>query len=182
MRIIAGTHRNTRLHFPAAATRPTSERVRESIFSIIRNIVPEARVLDLYAGTGALGLESLSRGAQSCHFVESDKAALACLRKNIAKTTFKQTRISDQDVSNFLAPSLPPNFDLIFADPPYSYLGRSDLAQSLLEKTLPLTTGGYLLLETEADRNPLSPPDELKLIKERTYGKTSIFLFEKIAE
>ncbi len=180
MRIIAGSHRGTRLKEPANVTRPTSDRVREAIFNVLRHVIPEARVLDLFAGTGALGLESLSRGAASCLFVENDSQALRCLHQNIAHTKFTETKVLEADALRFLENQRHPAlFDLIFADPPYCRQGTPDLASPLLAKPLPLAKGGILVLEVEAER--VSPADlpHLKLLKRKNYGKTSILYFEE---
>ncbi len=183
MRIIAGTHRGTRLKEPAHVTRPTSDRVREAIFNVLRNVIPDARVLDLFAGTGALGLEALSRGAASCHFVDSDAQALRCLRENVAHTKFPHTRIIESDASRYLTGSQQRSlFDLIFADPPYHRNGAPDLAGPLLTSSLPLEKGGILVLEVEAERPSPEELIELELIKRKDYGKTAILYFEKKTE
>lgn len=180
MRIISGSHRGTRLREPANVTRPTSDRVREAIFNVLRHVIPEAKVLDLFAGTGALGLESLSRGAASCVFVENDSQALQCLRKNLTHTQFTSGKIVETDALHFAAnPRSPQLFDLIFADPPYHRNGAPDLAGPLLTSSLPLASGGILVLEVESERPDPENLDGLKLIKRKNYGKTSILYFEK---
>ena len=180
MRIIAGTHRGTRLKEPANVTRPTSDRVREAIFNVLRHVIPDAKVLDLFAGTGALGLESLSRGATSCLFIENDPQALQCLRKNLAHTKFTTGKIIESDALQFAThPRSPQLFDLIFADPPYYRNGAPDLAGPLLTHSLPLAPGGILVLEVEAERPDPESLASLQLIKRKNYGKTSILYFEK---
>lgn len=180
MRIIAGTSRGTRLQEPAEVTRPTSDRVREAAFNVLRHVVPNAKVLDLYAGTGALGLEALSRGSQSCTFVDSHPQALACLRKNIAKCRFTATRIVESDSVQFLERGRLPTFDLIFADPPYFRDGESDHIGALLALDLPLSEGGILVLEVESERE--TPTREgLTFLKRKNYGKTSVLYYEKAA-
>lgn len=183
MRIIAGSHRGTRLKEPAHVTRPTSDRVREAIFNVLQHVIPEARVLDLFAGTGALGLESLSRGASQCLFVENDPQALRCLHHNIAHTKFSDTKVIEGDALPFLAHrNSGPPFDLIFADPPYHRADAPDLAGPLLATELPLAEGGILVLEVEAERKTPPDPSHLKLIKRKDYGKTSILYFEQKAK
>lgn len=179
MRIIAGTHRGTRLKEPANATRPTSDRVREAIFNVLRHVVPEAKVLDLFAGTGALGLEALSRGSQSCLFVETDPQALRCLRDNLAHTKLAGGKILEGDVFSLLKSFRDPRpFDLIFADPPYYRNGAPDLATQLLTEPLPLAPGGILVLEVESERSTPEDHSHLALLKRKDYGKTSILYFE----
>ncbi|WP_411846595.1 16S rRNA (guanine(966)-N(2))-methyltransferase RsmD [Roseibacillus persicicus] len=179
MRIIAGTHRGTRLKEPANVTRPTSDRVREAIFNVLRHVVPEAKVLDLFAGTGALGLEALSRGSKSCTFVEMDAQALRCLRDNLAHTKFPEGRIVESDVFRFLEKFRDPQpYDLIFADPPYFRNGSADLAGPLLSEPLPLAHEGILVLEVESERTTPEDLPYLNLVKRKDYGKTSILYFE----
>ena len=180
MRIIAGTHRGTRLKEPAHVTRPTSDRVREAIFNVLSLVVPEARVLDLFAGTGALGLESLSRGAASCLFIDNDSQALHCLRQNLAHTKFNNGKIIDGDALKFVQnPRGRQQFDLIFADPPYHRHGAPDLAGPLLLAPLPLAPGGILVLEVESERRDPDAIEGLTLIKRKNYGKTAVLYFEK---
>ena len=180
MRIIAGTHRGTRLKEPAQITRPTSDRVREAIFNVLFHVVPEAKVLDLFAGTGALGLEALSRGASHCRFIESDSQALRCLRENLAHTKFTNGKIIEGDAIRFLKSNQSQlTFDLIFADPPYFRNGAPDMAGQLLEIGLPLAPDGILVLEVESERETPKSPRGLTLIKRKDYGKTSILYFEK---
>lgn len=179
MRIISGTHRGTRLKEPANVTRPTSDRVREAIFNVLNLVVPHAKVLDLFAGTGALGLESLSRGATSCLFIDNDSQALHCLRKNLAHTKFTNGKIIEADAIRFVEnPRGPQLFDLIFADPPYHRNGAPDLAAPLLSASLPLVSGGIFVLEVESERPDPEQIEGIKLIKRKNYGKTSILYFE----
>lgn len=181
MRIIAGSSRGTRLLEPAEVTRPTSDRVREAIFNVLRHVIPDAKVLDLYAGTGALGLEALSRGAQSCSFVDNDARALQCLRKNIAKCRLTPTKVIEGQVVAWLERGRLPAYDLIFADPPYHRDGESDHITALLASELPLAPGGILVLEVESERET---PDRtgLTFLKRKDYGKTSVLYYEKETE
>jgi len=123
MRIIGGALRGRRLAAKAApTTRPTSDRVREAIASALqaRGLLSEARVLDLFAGTGALGLEAMSRGAGSCDFVESEGAALHALKANVAALRLRdRTRIFDRDAIPFVERLPAAAYDVAFADPPY---------------------------------------------------------------
>src|SRR5208282_5471524 len=124
MRIIAGTFRSRTLEAPAGlATRPTSDRLRETLFNVLAPRIQGAAFLDLYAGSGAVGIEALSRGATSVTFVERAPAALAILRANLAKLAInKGFQIHNRSVSAFLQklrPAPMPVFNLVFLDPPY---------------------------------------------------------------
>jgi 16S rRNA (guanine966-N2)-methyltransferase len=190
MRVVAGSFGGRRLSAPRGrGTRPTADRVREALFSMLGD-VSGARVLDLYAGSGALGIEALSRGAHSALFVESDPRAVTVIRRNLAELG-AEGEVRRQDVVRFLradrserpapptddiaparaepAPSRP-TFDLVFCDPPY------DLAPSpapALAEHLPAITSEHARIVTESDkRRPLELP--LPLLRERIYGDTRI--------
>jgi 16S rRNA (guanine966-N2)-methyltransferase len=122
IRIIAGEFKGRRLKTPASTTvRPTADRVREAWFSIVQRSLRGARVLDLYAGTGALGLEALSRGAASADFVDVNRPALTTLRANIKLLDVaERTVIHRQDALKFVEQLRPGQYDVAFADPPYS--------------------------------------------------------------
>ena len=166
--MIAGTLGGRRLRAPAGdATRPTSDRVREAIFNILGP--PDgARVLDLFAGAGGLGIEALSRGAGSAVFVERGAQALAAIERNLAAVGVEATVVR-QDVLRFLARA-DGAFDLVFCDPPYD--SAAGLAGPLAEH-LPAFCAEDARIVTESDkRNPLVLP--FPLLVERTYGDTRI--------
>ena len=121
-RIIAGAAKGTRLAVPGAGTRPTSDRAREGLFSSLDATVrlAGARVLDLYAGTGALGLEALSRGAEAAVFVESNRRAVEVLRANVEAVALPGARVVHAPVGRFLAGAPEEPFDLVLLDPPYA--------------------------------------------------------------
>ena len=126
MRVIAGTWGGRRLQAPPGdAVRPTSDRVREALFSILAGHVPGARVLDLFAGSGALGIEALSRGAASATFVDSAPTALEALRANLG-TLGAEAEVRRQDARRFLggASADAREYDLVFLDPPYRLASR----------------------------------------------------------
>jgi 16S rRNA (guanine966-N2)-methyltransferase len=168
MRIVAGEFKGRRLHAPRGArTRPTADRVREALFSMLVD-VSGARVLDLYAGSGALGIEALSRGAESAVFVERDREALVALRRNL-EAVGADARVRRQDVLRFLARP-EGTFDLVFCDPPYDVASR---VAAPLSEALPAMLEGDGRIVTESDkRNPLLLP--LPLAVERSYGDTRI--------
>ena len=168
MRVVAGEYKGRRLHAPRGSrTRPTADRVREAVFSMLGD-VSGARVLDLYAGSGALGIEALSRGAESAVFVERDRAALTALQRNL-EATGARGEVRRQDVARFLARPAG-TFDLVFCDPPYD--GAPAIAEALAE-ALPAMAAEEARIVTESDkRNPLLLP--LPLAVERSYGDTRI--------
>jgi 16S rRNA (guanine966-N2)-methyltransferase len=168
VRVVAGEFRGRRLAAPRGArTRPTADRVREALFSMLGD-VSGARVLDLYAGSGALGIEALSRGAESAVFVERDPRAVAAIGRNLESLGLEQ-EVVRQDAVRFLART-EGMFDLVFCDPPYDSASR--LAGPLTEH-LPDVTSEDARIVTESDkRNPLELP--FPLVTERTYGDTRI--------
>ena len=168
MRVVAGRFKGRRLAAPRGTrTRPTADRVREALFSMLGDVA-DARVLDLYAGSGALGIEALSRGAESAVFVERDPQAVAAIERNLASVASEQ-RVVRQDVLRFLT-SESGAFDLVFCDPPYDSASR--LAGPLAER-LPKLIATHGRIVTESDkRNPLELP--FPLLSERTYGDTRI--------
>ena len=131
LRIIAGEFKGRRLKAPAGRTvRPTADRVKEAWFSIVQESVPDARVLDLFAGSGALGFEALSRGAVAVDFVERHTASLAAIRDNAATLNVEaRVTIHRSDAMRFAARLQPGAYDLAFADPPYAGEEAAELAR-----------------------------------------------------
>jgi 16S rRNA (guanine966-N2)-methyltransferase len=168
VRVVAGEFKGRRLHAPRGTrTRPTADRVREALFSMLGD-VGGARVLDLYAGSGALGIEALSRGADSAVFVERDAQAVAAIERNLAAVGVEANLVR-QDVVRFLARA-DGAFDLVFCDPPYD--SAAGLAGPLAEH-LPALCAEDARIVTESDkRNPLVLP--FPLLVERAYGDTRI--------
>jgi len=168
VRVIAGEFKGRRLHTARGSrTRPTADRVREALFSMLGD-VSGARVADLYAGSGALGIEALSRGAESAVFVERDQRALAALRRNL-DAVGADAEVRRQDVLRFLA-SPEGTFDLVFCDPPYDDAPR---VAAPLSEALPAMLEANARIVTESDkRNPLVL--SLPLLVERAYGDTRI--------
>lgn len=183
MRIVAGDFKGTKIEAPSGSkTRPTSDRVRESVFNILAHgcetfTIENARVLDLFAGTGALGLEALSRGARSCIFIDDDATARGVIRNNIESLGVNgRTKVWRRDASKLGDASKSDKFDLIFADPPY----EQGLGQKALNTA---TSGGWLnpgaifMLE-EREKVQIETPEGLELINDRTYGDTKIWFFQ----
>ena len=180
MRIISGTAGGIPLEVPKSVTRPTQDRVRQAVFSMIGELVPEASVLDLFAGTGAFGLECLSRGAKSVLMVDENRNACEVIRRNLTKTRLSGGTVRPGDVFRVL-PQLRDEgrrFDLIFADPPYAHRpGDEDLtAQLLVQESLPplLTEKGHLLLESLFSKRQTTSWPGWRVLTDRTYGSTRI--------
>jgi 16S rRNA (guanine(966)-N(2))-methyltransferase RsmD len=175
MRVIAGTHKGQRLAAPRrGSTRPTADRVREALFSVLASVEGE-RVLDLYAGSGALGIEALSRGAAEATLVDSDVAAIAAAHRNVERLGLDRVRVVRSDAARFLksAARRGERWDLAFCDPPYRLahrLGRD------LDALLPsvLAKEGRIVCESSI-RQPLRLT--LPLITERRYGDTLICIY-----
>ncbi len=168
MRVVAGTARGRRLVGPpGAGVRPTTDRVREAIFNSLTSLgaVEGAAVADLFAGTGACGIEALSRGATSAVFVDSDPKALAVVRTNLASTGFTGDVVR-ADVLDYLRPHR--HFDLVFADPPYDFDSWAELLR-LVDATI---------VVCESDR-PVASSAPWSVVRERKYGGTFVTIFER---
>jgi 16S rRNA (guanine966-N2)-methyltransferase len=176
MRIIAGTHRGHRIAAPKGRdTRPTGDRVREAAFNLI-GPVDGADVLDLYAGSGAMGLEALSRGAERATFVEEDPQAAATIQKNLEKLRLTGARIVRDDAVRALAAegTAGRKYDLVLVDPPYDdYLEL----QPMLARYLPPVLSGDRLVVVETSKR-VEPELPLELRTSRTYGSARLSLFE----
>jgi 16S rRNA (guanine966-N2)-methyltransferase len=182
MRIIAGKAGRSAIKVPPAVARPTTDFVRQAVFSILGGRVDGARVLDLYAGSGALGLEALSRGATSCVFVDDNRQACAAIAENLAKTRLDGGRVVKADVPSFLKRD-GAAYDLIFADPPYwKHHGDTDHLAALLHGGLlapRLATDGWLVSETSAHYTP-PDADGLELADRRQYGGSAVFFHRPV--
>jgi len=174
MRIIAGQHRGRRLEeFPGDAVRPTSDRAREALFSMLnsRQALLDAAVLDLFCGTGALGLEALSRGAAHVTFVDKDPEALAITKRNVqACKETGRSRILRADAAKLGAADRP--YRLVLLDPPYGK-GLGEAALASLAAGGWLRPGALVMLE-ESARADISLPDAYEELERRTYGDTQM--------
>ena len=187
MRIVAGIQKGRRLKEPDGRDlRPTSARVREALLSILAHRLEGAGVLDLYAGTGALGLESLSRGAGQVVFVDNDVASTRILRENVTRCGYhNQCLVVSQDVETFLAspPSSgqPPTFDLIFVDPPYH---TTDLARLLERLSLSekVADQGTIILEHFFKHAVPNRTGDLVRTRQSRYGDTMLTFYQRAAE
>jgi 16S rRNA (guanine966-N2)-methyltransferase len=179
MRIVGGKFKGHGIAPPhGSATRPTTDRVRESIFNILAHgvdgfTIENARVLDLFAGTGALGLEAISRGARFCQFIDESAEARGLVRKNAdALGAIGLVKIWRRDATD-LGPCAPqPAFDLVFADPPYGK-GLGEKALVSLVKSGWLNPGAVVVLE-ESHKAEVKPVEGLQLLDQREYGETAV--------
>jgi 16S rRNA (guanine966-N2)-methyltransferase len=174
VRIIAGERKGHTIFAPRGReTRPTSDRVRENVFNIVAPWVVDARVLDLFAGSGAMGLEALSRGAVSAVFVETDRDALRVIERNLQKLRLTGARVVPHGVSTVLAQEVAAGrkYDLVFVDPPYAMTGYDTLARYLPHA---LADDGLVVLETDARTEPELP---LTVRTTRKYGGTRVTVF-----
>lgn len=165
VRVVAGDLKGRRIEAPdSEATRPTTDKVREAVFNALRSldVVEGARVLDLFAGTGAMGIEALSRGAAHCVFVENDRAALTALRKNLEHlgVTDRSTVIASDAVT---IAGQQRDIDVVIADPPYGY--------AEWEKLLTGVTAGLVVLESG---RPIDAVPGWETIRAKKYGRTHV--------
>ena len=187
MRVIAGSAGGLTLQAPGKGTRPTMDRVRGAVFSSLGERVPDARVLDLYAGSGALGIEALSRGSTTATFVEEHGPTAGLIRKNL-QITHLEGSVQQMDAMRFLDLYAPPeSFDLVFADPPYlkdtrpSAGGTTNHADKVLSHpNLPSALGenGLLILECER-RQPLPSLSSWEILVDRSYGESRILILRR---
>ena len=182
MRVIAGSAGGIRLAVPKRGVRPTMDRVKGAIFSSLGDAVVEARVLDLFAGSGALGIEALSRGASSVFFVEEDGQSAEIIERNLAKTKLKG-RIRQQDAFDFLGHASGSElFDIVFADPPYEKTEKGErfTEKLLANEELPqlMDADGILVLE----KWPAEAVPQMKqwlLVRQKTYGATEVLFLSR---
>ncbi len=177
MRVITGSARGTRLVAPEGTeTRPTSDMTKEAVFSILQFELEGAHILDLFAGSGQMGIEALSRGAASCTFVDKSREAQEIIRRNLAAAKLTgPVKVAAMEAEAYLA-SCREIFDIAFLDPPYG--------QGLLEKSLPLVAAkmketGIIVCEMEKQEEPLEMAQDFSLYKVYRYGKAKIATYRR---
>ena len=182
MRIISGKARGTKLYtLEGTNTRPTLDRVKESIFNIIQNEIDGAKVLDLFAGSGAIGLECLSRGAEKAILCDKSKEAVEIIKKNIIKTHMEEkTQIFNTDFETCLEKIKEYQFDIVYLDPPYA----TDYIVKSLKKIIELgiiKKESIIIIETDDEQRILKEIKniEIKIVDKRKYGRATI-IFLKI--
>ena len=180
MRVIAGTAGGIRLDVPKNDIRPTMDRVKAAIFSSLADRIIGARVLDLFAGTGALGIEALSRGAAEAAFIDHNRSAVEVIERNLKKAGVSG-RVQKRDVFDFLKRRSSKNYDIIFADPPYDRAKSEDPFTKLLLASSELagmldSDGIFVLEKMPAKRLP--PARLWNLIRNKTYGATEVLFLQ----
>ena len=179
MRVISGLARGTKLDSrESISTRPTLDRIKENMFNLIQDNIIDSVVLDLFAGSGQLGIEALSRGAKKCYFCDIDREDIIFLNKNIEKTHFiEKAEIFNKDFK-LLLEALTEKCDLIFIDPPY----KSDYANHSIEiihdKDL-LNKDGLIVIETDEAQKIqefLNSRTYINILKTKNYGRVSLFI------
>lgn len=176
MRIVGGTFRSRKISFPSdiSITRPTKDRIREAIFSALGDI-SNTNCLDLYAGSGAMGLEAISRNAGRCYFVDNSKNAINVINENISSLGIKdKTKVIFKDDLNAIRDFILENiqFDIVFLDPPYIKNNYDEIINYLLENNL-LTESAIIVCEANRDIC-LTSLDKFKKVKNYKYGEIKI--------
>jgi len=182
MRVIGGSAKGRRLKAPdTRGTRPATDRVREAVFSTIGSWVADARVADLYAGSGSFGLEALSRGAASATFVESGRKAVEALRVNVQSTGLGPVTIVDTTVERFLSGSRgeAPRFHLVFMDPPWDQPTEVMTSQLADHDRLLLPEAEVVVSRRHTDPKP-EHPETWRVATDKRYGDTRILRYEKV--
>lgn len=179
MRVISGSSRGKKLFsLEGSDTRPTTDRVKESIFNIISPHIYGSKVLDLFAGSGALGIEALSRGANAAVFCEKNRKAIEIIERNLSATGLSDKSVIEKtDSFEYLSKS---NciFDIIFIDPPYAS-GFYDIALSLIAKRNILSGDGIIVTERSSSMSAPSDKD-FELVTDRKYGNSTVSIFKRM--
>jgi 16S rRNA (guanine(966)-N(2))-methyltransferase RsmD len=178
MRVIGGSAKGRKLlAVPGATTRPITDRVKESLFNILGNRVVDARVLDLFAGTGSVGIEALSRGAAEAVFVEWDRKALRVLRRNLELTGLAdRARVVADDVFRFIARAGESSFDFIYIAPP-QYKGLWAQTLQALDSTSLPAPDGIVVAQIHPKEYQEQSLDRLELVDQRKYGSTLLCFY-----
>ena len=179
MRVISGKVRGMKLVAPEGeSTRPTLDRVKEAVFSMLLPYINEALVLDLFAGSGAMGIEALSRGAKKSVFVDSSEKAINCIKANINNARMAEdSLIIHSDFCKFLC-EYSGAFDIVFIDPPYE-AGLYEKVFSLLASNNLISPDGLIIAEWDYENGIGNLPSEFELVKEKKYGRVGISVFKR---
>ena len=182
MRIISGKAKGTKLYtLQGDNTRPTLDRVKESIFNIIQSQIPEATVLDLFAGSGAIGLEMLSRGAKKAILCDKSKEAIGIIKKNIQKTHMEEkVELYNIDFKECIEKVSKEKFDIIYIDPPYETNFIEKSLEKIIEKNI-IQENGIIILETDDEKRIKKEIEKINvaIIDERKYGGANIIFLSK---
>lgn len=179
MRVISGTARGTHLEAPEGdSTRPTTDRIKETLFNMISFDMPQCELLDLFSGSGAISIECLSRGGSRAVLVEKDKKAIEIIKKNLDRTHLKDKAvIIEMDVINALDNLEGNKFDIVFMDPPYSLANIEIILQKIVNNDF-LAENGYIILERSTN-TIVKLPQNLVLWKEKKYKTTTLSFIRK---
>lgn len=180
VRIISGKVRGLSLISPAGEdTRPTLDRVKEAIFNIIMPYILDSEVLDLFAGSGGLGIEAISRGAKNAVFVDKNSESINCINKNINTARFCEfSQVKKADSIQYLN-QCNTSFDIIFIDPPYKENLYEQVLKLILNKNI-LKNDGIIVLEYDYCLKKPDIPDGLEIVKERKYGRVGVLVLSQI--
>ena len=181
MRIISGKARGTKLYsLEGSTTRPTLDRVKESLFNIIQNQVPECTFLDLFSGSGAIGLEAASRGANKTILCEKNKAAISIIKKNIGKTHLEDKVKLYENLYENLLNTINEKFDIIYIDPPYKTDFAYEATKLILKNNL-LNEKGTIIIETDEEERIIKQIEklEIEIVNRRRYGRVHLVFLEK---
>lgn len=179
MRVITGKARGVQLKTPdGLTTRPTTDRVKEALFSIIQFEIPTARVLDLFGGTGQLGIEALSRGAKSAVFVDAGEPACRLIKENLRRTKFEnEAKVIRSDYLDYLK-RCREKFDIVFLDPPYAEVFLENALKCITEIDI-LETGGIIVTERPVGKELPWDFEGFTRSKDYKYGKTLLTIYRK---
>ncbi len=181
MRIISGKARGTKLYtLDGNNTRPTLDRVKESLFNIIQNEIPGSIFLDLFSGSGAIGLEAVSRGAEKAILCDNSKAAIEIIKKNIQKTHFEdKTILYNKEYDFVLKNELNEKVDIVYIDPPYKTDFVCKAIKILIERDL-LKEDSYIIVETDQEQiiNKIEKID-INIIDKRKYGRANLIFLKR---
>ena len=180
MKVISGLYKGRNLKgFDIDGTRPTMDRVKESIFSSIQNYIDESIVLDLFAGSGNLGIEALSNGASSCYFVDKNKVAINTINENIKLLNINNGIVINSDYKDALNRFIDKKikFDFIFLDPPYKLNCIDEIVSFVIENNL-INDNGLIICEFDTSIN--KEYKKLEIFKEKKYGSKYVIVFKKV--
>ena len=182
MRVISGKAKGTKLSsIESISTRPTLDRVKESLFNIISDKLSERKVLDLFAGSGALGIEAISRGAKKAYFCDNNIDAIKKINENLSKTHFESyAEVIYGDYKKCIK-SIKDKLDIIFIDPPYKDNLSADSIRRILDEGI-LNENGLMIIETDEicrDKRYLEELKEVKIVDERKYGRANLLFIKE---
>jgi len=181
VRVISGKARGLNLYSPEGNdTRPTLDRVKEALFSMLLPYIQEAKVLDLFAGSGALGIEALSRGAYKAYFIDDSDKAIECVRKNVSISKFQEESVILKKTAEDFLNTTDEKFDIIFIDPPYSKGLYSDVLRSIYEYNV-LSDEGLIVVEWDFDIGFTNEIEFFSVLKEKKYGRVGVTLLRRKA-